>query len=244
MRILCQGDGPIQQGWRRVLVACGHQTYLWNPLTKPAFDVFDEFQPDLFVSMGTPKKARNKCSKERGWRTRVVDRGEAPPAGDTFLFYPGTKHPFFECDVAIVEDYNRKMARCLSVLCNPSSGLRVKIFGDVPSPFPQYLGRITDNVARDIYASARLTICFSEHGIHGGWMGATLSGGRVWRGPFSPSTITEAAIAASHLQGGGGRGEILRSDTYWHRVADIFSDAGLPKEAARTMERFYATISV
>lgn len=53
MRILIANDGPyahkyIRLGLARAFSACGHETVIWELGQKSAFDMFDEFQPEIF----------------------------------------------------------------------------------------------------------------------------------------------------------------------------------------------------
>jgi hypothetical protein len=55
MKILIQNDGRhahyfIRMGLARAFEYCGHQVFIWDQGTKPATDVFDEFEPDIFIS--------------------------------------------------------------------------------------------------------------------------------------------------------------------------------------------------
>ena len=38
----------IIDGWKDVFDRLGHE-WLWWPPEKPAFDMFDEFEPDIFI---------------------------------------------------------------------------------------------------------------------------------------------------------------------------------------------------
>tara|TARA_R110002020_G_scaffold18912_2_gene65303 strand:- start:614 stop:1660 length:1047 start_codon:yes stop_codon:yes gene_type:complete len=54
MKILISSDGPhahyyIRMSWAKVFSAMGHDVQLWHKDEKPAFDIFDEFEPDLFM---------------------------------------------------------------------------------------------------------------------------------------------------------------------------------------------------
>ena len=54
MKILISSDGPhahyyIRMSWLKVFRAMGHDVQLWHKDEKPAFDIFDEFEPDLFM---------------------------------------------------------------------------------------------------------------------------------------------------------------------------------------------------
>ena len=54
MKILIGNDNfnahyYIRVGLAKAFNACGHQTHIWNINEKPVFDVFDEFEPDIFI---------------------------------------------------------------------------------------------------------------------------------------------------------------------------------------------------
>lgn len=53
MKILCEycdcGPSFVRSGWGKVFQAMGHQFVFWQPELKPAFDVFNEYEPDLFI---------------------------------------------------------------------------------------------------------------------------------------------------------------------------------------------------
>jgi hypothetical protein len=53
MKILCEytdcGPSYVRTGWGRVFTALGHEFYFWRPEVKPAFDIFAEVEPDLFL---------------------------------------------------------------------------------------------------------------------------------------------------------------------------------------------------
>lgn len=70
MKILCVytdcGPSYVRSGWGRVFAALGHEFIFWRPDRKPAFDVFGEFDPDIFI--GTTydlDRATAKCIRAR-----------------------------------------------------------------------------------------------------------------------------------------------------------------------------------
>lgn len=80
MKILISSDGPhahyyIRLGWGRAFEAAGHKVYIWDIASKPAFDAFDEFEPDLFMGQTyNLNDAVYKCIKNRP-HLKVVMRG-------------------------------------------------------------------------------------------------------------------------------------------------------------------------
>lgn len=71
MKILISNDGPhahyyIRMSWAKVFSAMGHQVEIWQKDEKPAFDIFDEFEPDLFMGQTyNLDEAVFKCIKQR-----------------------------------------------------------------------------------------------------------------------------------------------------------------------------------
>lgn len=71
MKVLISNDGPfahyyIRMGIARALTAMGHQVIMWDIQKKPAFDAFDELEPDLFIGQTyNLTDAIIKCIKER-----------------------------------------------------------------------------------------------------------------------------------------------------------------------------------
>ena len=80
MKILISSDGPhahyyIRLGWARALEACGHDVYIWDIESIPTFDMFDDFEPDIFMGQTyNLNKSVYKCIKERP-HLKVVMRG-------------------------------------------------------------------------------------------------------------------------------------------------------------------------
>ena len=80
MKILISSDGPhahyyIRLGWARALEACGHDVYLWDIHNIPTYDMFDQFEPDIFMGQTyNLNKSVYACIKERP-HLKVVMRG-------------------------------------------------------------------------------------------------------------------------------------------------------------------------
>ena len=71
MKILISNDGPhahyyIRMSWLKVFSAMGHEVQIWEKGQRPAFDVFDEFEPDIFMGQTyNLNEATFKCIKQR-----------------------------------------------------------------------------------------------------------------------------------------------------------------------------------
>ena len=85
MRILISNDGMhahhyIRIGWAKALSYAGHEVMLWDIRSQPAFDVFDEFDPNFFIGQTyNLDRATFKCIAERP-QLKVIMK--APDWGD------------------------------------------------------------------------------------------------------------------------------------------------------------------
>jgi hypothetical protein len=241
-------------GWKRVFDACGHDAVVWRPLATPAFDVFDEVNPHLFVRTVPDDRATAKCVASRP-QMKVVDRLHPVPAGDTFLFYPDKPDPNLVCDFAYIGEYRPDKQALLNTYLLPLSSVgTLKIFGSGPWPTPDYLGPVTDETARRIYASAKLCIDIPSTKFHHDRSdNVSLCDGicvdcnrnelnpeefldlvRKLKEEKSVEWWQETVAASRHM--------VLQGSTYWHKVYDILRSAELYSEADRIMERFRATV--
>ena len=71
MKILISSDGMhahfyVRSGWAKAFSYSGHEVVLWDTKAQTAFDIFDEFEPDLFIGQ-TYNVTRSvfKCIAER-----------------------------------------------------------------------------------------------------------------------------------------------------------------------------------
>ena len=80
MKILISSDGPhahyyIRMAWARVFSSMGHDVELWSKDSIPAYDVFDEYEPDIFMGQTyNITEPLINCIKERP-HMKVVMRG-------------------------------------------------------------------------------------------------------------------------------------------------------------------------
>ena len=85
MKILISSDGMhahfyVRSGWAKAFSYSGHEVVLWDTKAQTAFDIFDEFEPDLFIGQ-TYNVTRSvfKCIAERP-NLKVIMK--APDWGD------------------------------------------------------------------------------------------------------------------------------------------------------------------
>jgi hypothetical protein len=79
-----------------------------------------------------------------------------PPAADLSVFQQGTFDRSLESDIAFVGHYHESYGPSLYPLCHASSGMRVKIFGTGGWPVAQYLGTISPQYIKNVFASAKV----------------------------------------------------------------------------------------
>jgi hypothetical protein len=230
MRVLCEGEGPLPQGLKRVLDACGIACTLWNPETKPAFDVFDEVEPDLFVYQDLYNRAVQKCLAERDEVVPFPAGAFVEPAVDTFLYFPGTARSELLCDVSYVgrnrrDDLSRFLCRLIA-----ETGLNVKIFSESAWPAAEAVGSVSISTERDIYMSATVSIASGpEHALR-----ITACGGKplkLYEHSLEPGDIPAMIKGYSTPSGKryrkkaieAERDDLYRNYTYWHDAMEMFS---------------------
>lgn len=73
MKILCNytpaGPSFVRSGWGRVFEALGHEFRFWPCDQRPAFDVFSEFEPDLYI--GTTYETDRAVAKNIAMRPHM-----------------------------------------------------------------------------------------------------------------------------------------------------------------------------
>lgn len=85
MKVMISSDGStahffIRKGWAKAFSYSGHETLMWDIKTKPAFDAFLEFEPDLFIGQAyNVDEAVLKCIKDRPDMKVIL---KAPDWGD------------------------------------------------------------------------------------------------------------------------------------------------------------------
>lgn len=82
MKVLIANDGPcafyyIRLGLARAFHACGHEVQMWDIKNIPTNDIFDSFEPDLFLGQ-TYNATRTLCSaiKERPHMKVIMKAGD------------------------------------------------------------------------------------------------------------------------------------------------------------------------
>lgn len=237
MKILISSDNQFAHYYERLGLAnafnyAGHQAILWDLRGKSEFDIFNEFEPDIFIGQTyNITRALVKCIKQRPSLKVLLKAGENSlfsdsldrerypilvaddrektlvktlldetgrpnflfvhyhpdyiqqthgrwteelsipvhslmNAADIFHYTNGTWREEFSCQVAFVGGYWGYKAKTLDKyilpLCNPNSGVHIKIFGNQNWPVPQYCGPIDTRLVRDVFSSALICPNISE----------------------------------------------------------------------------------
>jgi len=166
MKILAQAvANNTVAGFQRAAEAAGHKWVWWEEQHTPAFDVFDELQPDVLFFMEA-NRALLKCIQEfsphmvQGFFHTPFEfdvngqRLRCERLVDTHIFCAGDPDPAYECSVGIVCPPN---PLGLS-LCNQLGKLNVKIVCEQPWPVAQYLGYGSLMTKRDLYRHSTIVM--------------------------------------------------------------------------------------
>ena len=97
--------------WVKVFQACGHNCVLWQIRERPAFDVFNEVNPDIFVGqLHALDRATVKCIMNRPQMKVILKAGHW---GDIDKEIDTTKYP-----VLVATDEHKKLAQTLKTSVN------------------------------------------------------------------------------------------------------------------------------
>jgi hypothetical protein len=165
MKILAQAiPNNTIAGFQRAAEAAGHTWIWWEERHTPAFDVFDEVQPDMVMLMEL-NRPLSKCIKER--KPAVVQGFEHKPFTfevnnvplecerlvDSHMFNPGDPDPAFECVIGIVSGPTPVGLN----LCFETE-MGIKIMSETPWPVHQYLGVPSLVNKRQLYRSSQVVL--------------------------------------------------------------------------------------
>ena len=198
-----------------------------------------------------------------GWREAGVEPAGILNAADTFGYAGGRFREELACDVGFIGGYwgykARNLDKSILPLCHPSTGLRVKIWGNQNWPVAQYLGLLDDEDQKDVFASA--TVCPNVSEPHSTDFGYDIverpfkvlaAGGfclsdRVFEMDevFPPGTLRQGRGPKEFIELvrwyvehpddrlpfiEKGRRHVLTHHTYFHRVGQMMHLLGLPDQ--------------
>lgn len=171
-------------GFKTTAETLEHKWFWWEEHHTPAFDIFDEVKPDIFMCPGSPSKAAYKCIMEREIPYITCDRGSAFTFRrheeyesehdkwnasrircfefdflfDSHRFYIEGEYPALKCDIAISCD---QFPFGVS-LCEKIGKYNIKVVNEKPWSVPQYLGIASLDNKRRLYNSATLVFVDTE----------------------------------------------------------------------------------
>lgn len=253
MRVLIQNNGDSRcSGMTNVLMAMGHDVVVWDAKSKPAFDVFDEIGPEIFLFTDMDR-ATKKCVDECGTKLKCVSLKNIPFAADTVSFSGGERREELASQIVCIDKYKPDVHnKYVLPLCH---SFQIKIFGeDAAWPVGQYLGRVSPRTIPSLYASAMVSLNFS--GPETAYQ-ILASGGLPVSLKFESNVFNDENSVMFHnldllrdairvftdrdqlklrnKMTEVGRGVIYNGHTYWHRVALMFESLGIQDEARRTL---------
>jgi len=170
MKILAQAvPGNTIAGFSRAAEAAGHSWVWWEERHTPAFDVFDEIQPDMLFYMNMTR-AMQKCVDTNGiptlcgsldspfqFKLNQSYNVKCDYLVDAHMFNMGEVHKGLACDIGITCDTNPVgLKLCQEAPCQKV--WNIKILNDTAWPTTQYLGVGTLSDKRDLYRSASLVV--------------------------------------------------------------------------------------
>lgn len=205
-----------------------------------------------------------------GWSEIGVPYHGILNAADTFAYLNGNLRQELTCDVGFVGGYwgykAQNLNKYILPLCHRNAGLRVKVFGNSVWPVSQYLGSISDQDSRDLFASATVCPNVSEpHSTDLGWdviervFKVPIAGGVVVsdyveeardlftldelpmaKNPSEMEAFVRYMIEDGHYRDGVKskmKAAVLDRHTYWERTADFFAHLGMVGEAKTVLNQ-------
>jgi hypothetical protein len=255
MKILIE-QLAARDGFLAVLKRLGHSTLVYDPETKPAFDAFDEFSPDIYVGLDgvdrTCYRAVDKCLKEYRRTKHFFATDDYLCAADSLASIDSKIESQLKTDVVFIGDHSPAFDKYITLLTG--TPVKLKIFGRGWG-IPEAVGGLAPNRVGNALSSAEIalnlvgpdmspylyqilisgTYCVSVPLDHS----PTISFGCV----SSPKQLIESVAkmldkkyAKLRIDTGlMARRDVMMSNTYFHRVATMFERLGLKTEAERTL---------
>lgn len=151
-------------GWHNAADFLGNKSFIWFKAGKSAFDMYDEFKPDLlFNNTEIIDRALGKCQSLNGFK--ILGSHQYDKDGfDSLNFKVGQYDKNLECDVCYVGNYTPDKRTLWNKYLRPlTEKYNVKIFGQTAWPTPSYLGYLNNNRIPDLYKSAKVSLSFNDN---------------------------------------------------------------------------------
>lgn len=319
----------IIRGWQNVLEKLGH-TCVWWQNNKPAFDIFSEVEPDIYIGAAYDlDRATLKCLEQRpnlktvlkgknwgelddkidtakypidimtakekeailkikptlvfnyyapkhmtttmgGWENNGIATIGLQPAADIYTYLPHAwPQKSMESDLCFCGGYwgykAQNIDSFIAPLCYPVGKYNVKIFGHAIWPFPQYLGSISIDQEKTLFASTKIGLNISEpHATALGWecnerpfkyllsktfcISDYVEGYRdiftedelvMVKTPQELQDAVDKFLSNAELRQeyiDRGYKAVLKSETYNHRLRDLLLKLGYEDDAAKSIQ--------
>lgn len=164
MKILVDGKlGLPAGGIANAAQKLNHTVDLWREEQKPAFDIFSEFEPEVFICAehSLQNRAVRKNLDMRDKLKAIVITEDSPVLGfDDAVYKVGSFKAQYECDAVYVGPFEPwKMDFVVPII---KAGYKVKIFSSNEWPIPQCVGKIEIKEVPDVYVSAKVCLHLSQ----------------------------------------------------------------------------------
>lgn len=247
----------FEDGLKYAFSLPGHTFVGYDPSQTAVFDAFDSISPNLYLgSISKQPTAVTKCLRE--FSTKFYALEAIPAAADVVSFKAGKIINQFQTEVVYVGEYDKRIDKFINTA---KFYFYLKIFQDMNQKGQRWgikeeLGLIDKQEMINIYASSRCSLAFDDpHKFYQ----ILLSGGfplakkfHLPQFPYSfyfedgeqmrkeiayvidkanSKTITSSKNAILE--------QVLRNNTYFHRVFNILNDIKKYKEATKVLEFYY-----
>jgi hypothetical protein len=253
MKILIE-QSAAKDGFLAVLNKLGHRVMVYEPTTKPPFDAFDEFMPDIYIGLDEEDRpchrAVNKCLGEYKRIKSFYPTPEFLCAADTINAPSEYIEPSLKADVVFIGDYSPAFDKYIAPLTG--TNVKLKVFGRGWN-IPEAVGGLALNRAGNALSSAEIALNLEGPGMSPYLYQILISGTCCLSVPLtdcptkaveyfsSPKQLVESVaklLSDNKRRLGTGlaaRLDVLDGDTYFHRVAKMFQVIGMQAEAERTL---------
>jgi hypothetical protein len=189
MKILIERQG-IRAGLISAFHALGYNYAIYDRTTKPPFDAFDEFVPDLYLdtAAGLSDRAVLKCIGERR-RLKTTCTDNIYPAADAILDKTSVSSPAFTCDVAFVGDRTPEFEKYLLRLSGKTE-FKLRIYG-AKWDLPEAVGTLTPEQAGSALRSAGIALNLTGPAVTDSLFQILISGTPCLSVPLGSKTILD-----------------------------------------------------
>jgi hypothetical protein len=199
IKILAQGKQHNHiAGFKPCVEIAGNKWIWWDENHTPAFDVFDEIKPDIFLGVGELSRAVEKCLKsfECQYIIQFAEYSYSihptqsqldtqiltfPILIDDITFYPGKPQNKFKTDI-LCYGITSEPDIYFMALCGIEKPMNVKLIGNYRWPLIEYAGQVNQEEKIAFIQSSKLIYCqtLGEVAQALACQKLPVTGGRMW----------------------------------------------------------------